>query len=123
MDLQLLVCPFCGGKVRSRWSPWIDGESCWKIEHIDYEAAVAAKCPLEMGGYRDLEELSAAWNERKLEMAFDSFDRIELQRSFNRIAIAIDCHNAIKERKAHALERITDVTSRIQSSANGFGDR
>ena len=65
MDLKLLACPFCGGRVRPRWSPWIDGEPCWEIEHIDYEAAVAAKCPLEMGGYRDLEELSAAWNERK----------------------------------------------------------
>ena len=55
-------------------------------------------------------------------MAFDSFDRIELQRSFNRIALAIERHNAIEERKAHALERIADVISRSQSATERLGD-
>lgn len=30
---------------------------CWEIEHTDIERAVAAKCPIEMGGYDSLEQL------------------------------------------------------------------
>lgn len=62
--LQLKTCPFCGGAVRPRWAPWLDGTPCWEIEHTDIERAVAAKCPIEMGGYDSLEQLQRAWDTR-----------------------------------------------------------
>ena len=60
--LRLKACPFCGGAVEPRWAPWIDGEECWEVGHVDTPAAVAAKCPLEMGGYADLDEFERSWN-------------------------------------------------------------
>lgn len=62
--LKLKACPFCGGAVEPRWAPWIDGEECWEVGHVDTPAAVAAKCPLEMGGYADLDEFDRSWNAR-----------------------------------------------------------
>lgn len=50
--LRLKARPFCGGAVEPRWAPWIDGEECWEVGHVDTPAAVAAKCPLEMGRLR-----------------------------------------------------------------------
>lgn len=47
-----------------RWSPWLDGAPCREIEHTDIERAVAAKCPIEMGGYDSLEQLQQAWDTR-----------------------------------------------------------
>lgn len=41
-----------------------DGAPCWEIEHTDIEHAVAAKCPIEMGGYDSLEQLQQAWDTR-----------------------------------------------------------
>lgn len=41
--MKLKACPFCGGTVRPRWAPWLDGAPCWEIEHTDIEQAVAAK--------------------------------------------------------------------------------
>lgn len=60
--LKLEACLFCGGTVRPRWAPWLDGAPCWEIEHTEIEHAVAAKCPIEMGGYDSLEQLQQAWN-------------------------------------------------------------
>lgn len=37
---------------------------CWEIEHTDIERAVAAKCPIEMGGYDSLEQLQQVWDTR-----------------------------------------------------------
>lgn len=62
--LKLKTCPFCGGKVAPRWSPCLDGAPCWEIEHTDIERAVAAKCPIEMGGYDSLEQLQQVWDTR-----------------------------------------------------------
>lgn len=62
--LKLKTCPFCGGTVAPRWAPWLDGAPCWEIEHTDIERAVAAKCPIEMGGYDSLEQLQRAWDTR-----------------------------------------------------------
>lgn len=62
--LKLKACPFCGGTVRPRWAPWLDGTPCWEIEHTDIEQAVAAKCPIEMGSYDSLEQLQRAWDAR-----------------------------------------------------------
>ena len=56
--LRLKACTFCGG------APWIDGEECREVGHVDTPAAVAAKCPLEMGGYADLDEFERSWNAR-----------------------------------------------------------
>ena len=58
--LKLKTCPFCGGTMAPRWSPWLDGAPCWEIEHTDFKRAVAAKCPIEMGGYDSLEQLQQA---------------------------------------------------------------
>lgn len=63
--LKLKTCPFCGGTVAPRWAPWLDGAPCWEIEHTDIEQAVAAKCPIEMGGYDSLEQLQRVWNIRR----------------------------------------------------------
>lgn len=63
--LQLKACPFCGGVVKPRWAPWLDGAPCWEIEHADIGRAVAAKCPIEMGGYDSLEQLQRAWDSRR----------------------------------------------------------
>lgn len=62
--LKLKTCPFCGGAVKPRWAPWLDGAPCWEIEHTDFERAVAAKCPIEMGGYDSLEQLQQVWDTR-----------------------------------------------------------
>ena len=62
--LMLKTCPFCGGMVKPRWAPWLDGAPCWEIEHTDIERAVAAKCPIEMSGYDSLEQLQRVWNTR-----------------------------------------------------------
>ena len=62
--LMLKTCPFCGGPVKPRWAPWLDGAPCWEIEHTDIERAVAAKCPIEMSGYDSLEQLQRVWNTR-----------------------------------------------------------
>lgn len=62
--LRLKTCPFCGGAITPRWAPWLDGAPCWEIEHTDIEHAVAAKCPIEMGGYDSLEQLQQAWDTR-----------------------------------------------------------
>lgn len=62
--LKLKTCPFCDGTVAPRWAPWLDGTPCWEIEHTDIEQAVAAKCPIEMGGYDSLEQLQRAWDTR-----------------------------------------------------------
>lgn len=43
----------------------MDGAPCWEIEHTDIEQAVAAKCPIEMGGYDSLEQLQRAWDTRR----------------------------------------------------------
>lgn len=67
--LKLKTCPFCGGMVKPRWAPWMDGAPCWEIEHTDFERAVAAKCPIEMGGYDSLEQLQRVWNTRHLDSA------------------------------------------------------
>ena len=64
--LKLKTCPFCGGAVKPRWAPWLDGAPCWEIEHADIEYAVRAKCPIEMGGYDSLEQLQRAWDARAL---------------------------------------------------------
>lgn len=61
--LKLKTCPFCGGAVEPRWAPWIDGWECWEVGHVDTSAA-AARCPLEMGGYADLDEFERSWNAR-----------------------------------------------------------
>lgn len=61
---QLKTCPFCGGPVKPRWAPWLDGAPCWEIEHADIERAVAAKCPIEISGYDSLEQLQRVWNTR-----------------------------------------------------------
>ncbi len=50
--------------LQPRWAPWIDGEECWEVGHVDTPAAVAAKYPLEMGGYADLDEFERSWNAR-----------------------------------------------------------
>lgn len=63
--LMLKTCPFCGGTVKPRWAPWLDGAPCYEIEHTDIERAVAAKCPIEMGGYDSLEQLQRAWDTRR----------------------------------------------------------
>ncbi|WP_432315636.1 hypothetical protein [Collinsella aerofaciens] len=65
--LKLKTCPFCGGMVKPRWAPWLDGAPCYEIEHIDIERAVAAKCPIEMSGYDSLEQLQRVWNTRRPE--------------------------------------------------------
>lgn len=62
--LRLKTCPFCGGAIAPRWAPWLDGAPCWEIEHTDIEHAVAANCPIEMGGYDSLEQLQRAWDTR-----------------------------------------------------------
>lgn len=62
--LKLKTCPFCGGMVKPRWAPWLDGAPCYEIEHTDIERAVAAKCPIEMSGYDSLEQLQRVWNSR-----------------------------------------------------------
>lgn len=66
--LKLRACPFCGGTVKPRWAPWLDGAPCYEIEHTDIERAVAAKCPIEMGGYDTLEQLQLAWDIRRPEV-------------------------------------------------------
>lgn len=43
--------------------------SCYEIEHSDIERAVAAKCPIEMGGYDTLEQLQRAWDTRRPDSA------------------------------------------------------
>lgn len=63
--LRLKTCPFCGGTVKPRWAPWLDGAPCYEIEHTDIERAVAAKCPIEMSGYDSLEQLKRVWNTRR----------------------------------------------------------
>lgn len=50
--------------MKPRWAPWLDGAPCWEIEHTDFERAVAAKCPIEMGGYDSLEQLQQVWDTR-----------------------------------------------------------
>lgn len=77
--LQLKACPFCAGAVKPRWAPWLDGAPCWEIEHTDIERAVAAECPIEMGGYDSLEQLQRVWNTRRSDSAVgalfgDAFD-------------------------------------------------
>ena len=67
--LRLKACPFCGGTVKPRWAPWLDGEPCYEIEHSDIKRAVAAKCPIEMGGYDTLEQLQRAWDTRRPDSA------------------------------------------------------
>lgn len=67
--LRLGTCPFCGGTVKPRWAPWLDGAPCYEIEHTDIERAVAAKCPMEMGGYDSLEQLQRAWDTRHPDFA------------------------------------------------------
>lgn len=67
--LRLKTCPFCGGAITPRWAPWLDGAPCWEIEHTDIEHAVAAKCPIEMGGYDSLEQLQRVWNTRRSDFA------------------------------------------------------
>lgn len=54
----------------------LDGD---RIEHTDIERAVAAKCPMEMGGYDSLEQLQRAWDTRHSDSAVgvssgDAFD-------------------------------------------------
>ena len=67
--LRLKTCPFCGGAITPRWAPWLDGAPCWEIEHTDIEHAVAANCPIEMGGYDSLEQLQRVWNTRRPDSA------------------------------------------------------
>ena len=61
---NLKPCPFCGGKTKYVNDPWLNGEPCYLIEHVDFKAAVKAKCPLEIGGYDTVDNLRDAWNER-----------------------------------------------------------
>lgn len=62
--LKLKTC-LLRGTMAPRWSPWLDGAPCWEIEHTDFKRAVAAKCPIEMGGYDSLEQLQQAWDTRR----------------------------------------------------------
>ena len=62
--MELKTCPFCGGEIMVENWPWSDGTPCYEVAHVDFKAAVKAKCPLEMGGYDSIEELEAAWNRR-----------------------------------------------------------
>lgn len=66
-ETGLKPCPFCGGGVKYENYPWWDGKPCYSIEHVDFKAAVKAKCPLEMGGYDTPEELAEHWNRRERE--------------------------------------------------------
>lgn len=79
--LKLKTCPFCGGMVKPRWAPWLDGAPCYEIEHTDIERAVAAKCPIEMSGYDSLEQLQRVWNTRRPDSAADasSVDAIDVE--------------------------------------------
>lgn len=79
--LRLKTCPFCGGAVKPRWAPWLDGAPCYEIEHTDIERAVAAKCPIEMSGYDSLEQLQRVWNTRHPDSAADasSVDAIDVE--------------------------------------------